>query len=882
MSENQGTSTLAVLTALSANAITFGAFMGAFILFRVKFKRIYAPKSSFDLVPEDKKPDPLPLDPLRWIFILLRKPPSFFIQQCGLDGYLFLRYLIVMGLTFAIGILIWVVLLPINAVGGRGNGGLDRLSISNVKDPHRYYAHAFMSWVFYGGVIFVIYRELYFYNSLRTAVMTSPLYASKLSSRTVLFQSVPDSWLDEKQFFKLFNGVKRIYVTRNVRKLVLKVNKRQALAMQLEAATTKLLKTGIKNKSKADKKANKEKKYKNKTLEVDDTAKLIQEFELLDATVKGIDHWVPEEKRPRQREGGLFSKKIDTIEYCRKELKTLDDEIYTLQKRYRKFHPKNSIFVEFEDQYSAEIAHQCVLNHSPFTMTPSYIGVEPSDIDWMNMRLFWWEKIVRNVIAIAVVCVLVIFWATPVAFVGMISNINYITEKIHFLSFIKKTPKWLLGFITGLLPTVLLALLLTLLPMFIRAMAKTAGAPSYQERERFTHNAYFFFLFVNSFLITALASSAVATIQSIIDNPASVLSILADNLPKSSNFYISYLLLQAFTIAGGSLLQVVGLVLYFVLGAAFDTTLRKKWDRFSVLGSLDWGTTFPIFINLVCISLAFSIIAPMILLFAAAAMLLSYIAYAHNLSFVFVESPNCRGRHYSKALFQTFTGLYTGQVCLLGLFIVGKGYGPIVLQAIGLGFTAFAHIQLKRAFGRQIEYTPLDAMRALDGVSTTHSFSGHSEYLRKILGFKENFASQDFIDREKLVHAATRQEIDEKLHPEDSTSVAVPLMADRDFKKTKHNNFIVRFLRPDVYMSFLRVKELLPKFYYDVTPYEDDKTAYFQPVSAAKMPVLWIPQDPYGWSTQEIEKNKRVLKMYDTNSGFNSKGGIEFLGPPPY
>lgn len=882
--ENQGTSTQAVLTALSANAIVFGIFMGGFLLFRMRFKRIYAPKSSFDLCPEEKKPTPLPIDPVRWIFILLRKPHTFIIQQCGLDGYLFLRFLIIMGCIFASGILMWAVLLPVNAVDGAGNGGLDRLSISNVKDRHRYYAPAFMSWIFYGAVIFVIYRELYFFTSLRAAVLTSPLYASKLSSRTVLFQSVPDAWLDEKQFFKLFNGVKRIYVTRNVRRLVLKVNQRQNFAMRLEMATTKLIKTAMKAKAKADKEAHKEAKNRVRVLEVDEETKDIQLAQELSDEQMDIDYWIPREKRPRQRKGGIFSEKIDTIEFCREKLKELDKEIHVLQKKYRKFHPKNSIFVEFEDQYSAEIAHQTILHHSPFTMTPSHIGLEPGDIDWMNMRLFWWEKIVRQVIAIAAICALVIFWAVPVAFVGVISNINFLTTKIPWLSFIKDCPEWLLGFITGLLPTVLLALLLCLLPMIIRGMAKLAGSVSYQETEMFTHKAYFFFLFVNAFLVPALASSASATVQQVIENPTSVLSILANNLPRSSNFYISYLILQAFTIAGGSLFQVVGLFLYFILGSIFDSTLRKKWARFSGLGTVQWGTTFPIFINLACISMAFSIIAPMILLFSTVAMLLSYVAYAHNLEYVFVEAPDSRGNHYPKALFQLFAGIYVGQIALLGMFIVGKGWGPIVIQAIGLGFTIFCHVQLGWAFNDLTHSVPIDTMKPLDGVSSTCSFTGHSDYLRKILSQNKTIqVSQDYIKRESEQHADVRKNMAEDF---DSTpppeQVSVPLLADRDFKKTRFNNPIVRFLRPDVYLSFRAVRSFLPAIYNVKTVVEDDKTAFFQPVSVAKMPELWIPQDPYGWSKEEIRKNRSILTMHDDNSGFTSKGAIVFLGPPPY
>ena len=82
-------STSTIISTLLANLALFGVFVGCFIVLRLKFKRIYSPKSSFDLVPEEKKPEPLPKDPFRWIFILLTKPDSFFYNKLGSMGLCF-------------------------------------------------------------------------------------------------------------------------------------------------------------------------------------------------------------------------------------------------------------------------------------------------------------------------------------------------------------------------------------------------------------------------------------------------------------------------------------------------------------------------------------------------------------------------------------------------------------------------------------------------------------------------------------------------------------------------------------------------------------------------------------------------------------------------
>lgn len=101
-------------------------------------------------------------------------------------------------------------------------------------------------------------------------------------------------------------------------------------------------------------------------------------------------------------------------------------------------------------------------------MSPRYIGVDPSQIVWSNLRIIWWERVVRNFATIGFICALIIFWAIPVAAVGAISNINFLINKVHFLSFINNCPAVIKGLITGLLPAVLMSVLMALLPIVIR------------------------------------------------------------------------------------------------------------------------------------------------------------------------------------------------------------------------------------------------------------------------------------------------------------------------------------------------------------------------------------------------------------------------------
>jgi calcium permeable stress-gated cation channel len=100
-----------------------------------------------------KRVDPLPATPWGWIPKLLSTPTHEVIGKSGLDGYFLLRYLRMMLILFGGGMLvIWPVLLPVNVVNQKGSAGgvngMDLLSISNIENPNRYWAHVVMAIVF--------------------------------------------------------------------------------------------------------------------------------------------------------------------------------------------------------------------------------------------------------------------------------------------------------------------------------------------------------------------------------------------------------------------------------------------------------------------------------------------------------------------------------------------------------------------------------------------------------------------------------------------------------------------------------------------------------------------------------------------------------------
>lgn len=84
----------------------------------------------------------------------------------------------------------------------------------------------------------------------------------------------------------------------------------------------------------------------------------------------------------------------------------------------------------------------------------------------------------------------------------------------------------------------------------------------------------------------------------IVADPSSAVTLLAENLPKASNFYISYFILFGLMTAAMQLLNVAPLLFFLFLGKILDTTPRKMYNRYVNLGGLGWGALYPKFTNL--------------------------------------------------------------------------------------------------------------------------------------------------------------------------------------------------------------------------------------------------------------------------------------------
>lgn len=415
----------------------------------------------------------------------------------------------------------------------------------------------------------------------------------------------------------------------------------------------------------------------------------------------------------------LLGQKVDTIDYCRKEVARLNVEIEQDQANTERFPLMNSAFVQFNHQVAAHMACQAVSHHTPNQMAPRVVEISPDDVIWDNMSMRWWESYVRPAVVIVIIVGLVVGWAIPVSFTAILSQIKTLTGTVKWLHWLASAPNEVFSIIQGVLPQAMLALLLILLPIILRFLAKIQGDYTGMAVELSVQRYYFAFLFVQVFLVISISSGITTVITQISHDPQSVPAILAQNLPKASNYFFSYLLLQALSVSAGALVQIMGLIEWFILAPLLDNTARQKWHRQTNLPNVQWGTFFPVYTNLACIGLVYSIISPLIMIFNIITFSLFWLVYRYNTLYVTKFRFDTGGLLFPTAINQLFTGLYLMELCLIGLFFLvraadsnGIAYGtPCKVQGIimivVLFLTFLYQWLLNSAFGPLLRYLPI-------------------------------------------------------------------------------------------------------------------------------------------------------------------------------
>lgn len=620
-------STATIISSLILNLVIFSIQMIAFLIIRPRFPKIYQPKSYLGV--EEQRVQPLSKSLLGWIPEYLKTPTSEILYKNGLDAYQFVAFCEMMIWFFApVFVFSWALLMPLyGAPDNKKNQGIQQFTYSNIGTPRhnqlRLIGVLGANWIIVLYWIWVIRRFVASFVRNRQEFLVSPKHSVTPQARTILITGIPNDYMSERKLSAMYShfpgGVAKVWLNRDLKDLPELNDKRLAACNKLEAACAKVQSVAFKKikKGKAEAPGADGEKDPEQNLGV-------------------VDKYLTKKERPTHKLGalGCYGEKVDTLEWCREEIPRLTKEIEQRRQNaetdYETYPPRAAAFILFNTQVAAHMAVKAHAHHEPYRMANHYIEAHPLDVIWPNLSLNPYAAKIRTFIAWAITILIVVFWTVIILVVGFISNVQGVAEKIPWLGWLNSIPGVVIGIIQGVLPTVLLAVVNIVLVMFMRFLGRFSGIPTHTGVELALFDRMAIFNLVQNFLILTIISGVSSGINQIVDiikDPVNLPQLLAQYIPQASNFFLSFVLLQGLTGSAAGFLQIAGLAIYYIKRWLLASTPRKLWHIDNDMPTVAWGTLFASTTLLSVIGIGYTILAPIMNLFALAAFILFFLMY---------------------------------------------------------------------------------------------------------------------------------------------------------------------------------------------------------------------------------------------------------------
>lgn len=242
-----------------------------------------------------------------------------------------------------------------------------------------------------------------------------------------------------------------------------------------------------------------------------------------------------------------------------------------------------------------------------------------------------------------------------------------------------------------------------------------------------------------------MAVSTISLLQDLRDNPGRIIDKIASSLPGARNFFISYVMLQGLAIMPLQLVQ-LAVVIPRLIFRVFWTRTPREFSELNAPPVLSLGTVYPQAILIFNVCVTYSVISPVILVFATLYFGIAYLVYKYKLLFVYYRPFESRGQAWPAACNRIGWGLimcvWLGSSCvrmltlrnsfqifMLGLFSLRQAFLLSTLVAPLIIFTIYYLRRLDRDHRGHARYVNLyQACAVEDGGAEA---DGDVERLRK-------------------------------------------------------------------------------------------------------------------------------------------------------
>ncbi|CAN8258533.1 unnamed protein product [Cochlearia groenlandica] len=614
---------------------------------------------------------------LNWMPQALRMPEPELIDHAGLDSVVYLRiYKLGLKIFFPIACIAFTVMVPVNWTNATLDklenltfSDIDKLSISNIPNgSSRFWVHICMAYVVTFWTCYVLKREYKIIGSMRLHFLASE--QRRPDQFTVLVRNIPpdpDESVSElvEHFFKVnhpdyYLTYQAVY---NANKLSELVQKRKKLQNWLDY-------------------------YQNK-------------------------HIRNPSKRPIVKMGflGCCGEKVEAIDHYMEKIEGLTRKI-SEEKEKVMSSTKSQVpaaFVSFKRRWGAVVCSQTQQTKNPTEWLTEW-APEPRDIYWDNLALPYVHLTIRRLVIAVAFFFLTFFFMIPIAFVQTLANIEGIEKAVPFLKPLIEM-KTIKSFIQGFLPGIALKIFLIVLPSILMIMSKFEGFISKSSLERRCASRYYMFQFINVFLCSIVAGTALQQLNSFLKQSATdIPKTIGVSIPMKATFFITYVMVDGWAGVAGEILRLKPLIIYHLKNFFLVKTEKDREEAMDP-GTLGFNTGEPQIQLYFILGLVYAAVSPILLPFILIFFALAYVVYRHQIINVYNQEYESAGSFWPDVHRRVVIALIVSQLLLMGLLSTKQASRStpllFILPVLTIGFHKFCNGRYQPVF---VRYPLQDAM----------------------------------------------------------------------------------------------------------------------------------------------------------------------------
>ena len=487
------------------------------------------------------------------------------LQDSGLEAVLFLRYLRFCVVLFGIpSVTLTPAIMAMCRSNGKGNGatGLDLFGWPNIGFDAigRLWAYTGSVAIFTFYVCRLIGNELRSLNEIRQSYLASEISAP---SHVVMISNIPTRLRNEHGIRTMYSKwscqMDEIYIVYQLKELRRHQNVRNKVHGQLEDAVISFIRQ---QSSSQDVRWTKYRRL---------TAHLPSPSARSSPTAPKIDHL-----------------RAEVIDLNRRILQLQaipsGDEVSKLP----------CALVRFRDRVTAQCMASTLAPTVSGYVVSEYLGSEIGNILYPNLGLSWTEAQIRRFLMWSFCLILAIVWTIPIGMTALLAQLDALARVVGIEEVTQSTPSWALGLLQGVLPPICTSILITTYGAILRMAIGWQKLPTVTAIELDFQQLYFLFLFTHLFITTSISSGVVRFLAQTVNSASTVPMTLAQNLPKASNYYVSYVPMQAFLFGALTLLRLPQ------FGQLLFSRLRRYSPRKQLSHSqrtelVQWGRIYPVY-----------------------------------------------------------------------------------------------------------------------------------------------------------------------------------------------------------------------------------------------------------------------------------------------